>query len=247
MTKGKRPTRAGPKPARSRPHAPRRRTPAGRAADDVGLAAPELRWIYDTAPIGLAFLSPDCRYLQINQRLTDICGISVQDHLGHTVREMVPNIAGQVEQLVQSIVAKGEPVTDIEVSGQRADGVGADRCWLTSWYPLKDPGGYVLGVNVAAEEITERKRAQAALMASEQRYRALVLATSSLVWTATADGQFIEFARVVHLHRSVAGRSPRLAMVQRSASLRSRSRAGCLAEIGRHEITLRGRIPHPAE
>ncbi len=192
MTKGKRPTRAGPKPARSRPHAPRRRTPAGRAADDVGLAAPELRWIYDTAPIGLAFLSPDCRYLQINQRLTDICGISVQDHLGHTVREMVPNIAGQVEQLVQSIVAKGEPVTDIEVSGQRADGVGADRCWLTSWYPLKDPGGYVLGVNVAAEEITERKRAQAALMASEQRYRALVLATSSLVWTATTDGQFIE-------------------------------------------------------
>lgn len=166
--------------------------PAGRAAGDVGLAAPELGWIYDTAPIGLAVLSPDCRYLQINQRLTDICGISVEDHLGRTVREMVPNIAGQVEQLVQSIVASGEPVTDIEVSGQRADGVGADRCWLTNWYPLKGPGGRVLGVNVAAEEITERKRAQAAVVASEQRYRALVRATSSLVWTATADGQFIE-------------------------------------------------------
>jgi PAS domain-containing protein len=38
--------------------------------------------IYDTAPIGLACLSPDCRYLQINQRLTEICGISVEDHLG---------------------------------------------------------------------------------------------------------------------------------------------------------------------
>ena len=34
---------------------------------------PTLRLIYDTAPIGLAVLSPDCRYLQINQRLTDIC------------------------------------------------------------------------------------------------------------------------------------------------------------------------------
>ena len=41
---------------------------------------PTLQLIYDTAPIGLAFLSPDCRYLQINQRLTDICGISVEDH-----------------------------------------------------------------------------------------------------------------------------------------------------------------------
>jgi hypothetical protein len=42
------------------------------ASGDAALASPELRWIYDTAPIGLAFLSPDCRYLQINQRLTDI-------------------------------------------------------------------------------------------------------------------------------------------------------------------------------
>ena len=35
---------------------------------------PALRLIYDTAPIGLACLSLDCRYLQINQRLTEICG-----------------------------------------------------------------------------------------------------------------------------------------------------------------------------
>ena len=41
------------------------------------LHAPELQLIYDTAPVGLAFLTPDCRYSQINQRLTEICGISV--------------------------------------------------------------------------------------------------------------------------------------------------------------------------
>lgn len=158
------------------------------------LASPELRWIYDTAPIGLAFLSPDCRYLQINQRLTDICGLSVEDHLGRTVRETVPKVADQVERLVKSIVARGEPVTGIEISDQRADGAGADRCWLTNWYPLKGPDGRVLGVNVAAEEITERKRALTAVAASEARYRALVRATSSLVWTATPDGQFIESA-----------------------------------------------------
>ena len=48
---------------------------------------PALQLIYDTAPIGLAYLSPDCRYLQINQRLTEICGISVEGHLGRTVRD----------------------------------------------------------------------------------------------------------------------------------------------------------------
>src|SRR5580704_12181967 len=53
-------------------------------------ARPELKLIYDTAPIGLAFLTPDGRYVQINQRLTEICGISVADHIGRSVRETVP-------------------------------------------------------------------------------------------------------------------------------------------------------------
>ena len=47
---------------------------------------PELELIYDTTPVGLAFLSPDCRYVHINQRLTEICGISVAYHIGRSVR-----------------------------------------------------------------------------------------------------------------------------------------------------------------
>src|SRR5438309_9499306 len=80
---------------------------------------PTLQLIYDTAPIGLAYLSPDCRYLQINQRLTEICGISVEGHLGHTVRDCVPALASSVEAIVRSIMETGEPVTGIEVYGQR--------------------------------------------------------------------------------------------------------------------------------
>ena len=72
---------------------------------------PALQSIYDTAPIGLAFLSPDCRYLQINQRLTEICGISVEDHLGRSVRDCVPALAEAVEGIVGSIMQTGEPGT----------------------------------------------------------------------------------------------------------------------------------------
>jgi hypothetical protein len=66
---------------------------------------PALQLIYDTAPIGLAFLSPDCRYLQINQCLTEICGISVEDHLGRSVRDCVPALTDSVEGIVRSIPA----------------------------------------------------------------------------------------------------------------------------------------------
>src|SRR5450432_3608979 len=107
----------------------------------------ELRLIYDTAPIGLAFLSPDCRYLQINQRLTEICGISVADHIGRSVRETVPQVADQVEKIVQIILSTGEPITGVEVNGQRPDGTNAERFWLTSWHPLRGPEGAIVGIN----------------------------------------------------------------------------------------------------
>ncbi len=154
--------------------------------------APALQLIYDSAPIGLAFLSPDCRYLQINQRLTEICGISVEGHLGRTVRDCVPALADSVEKIVRSIMETGEPVTGIEVAGQRAD-QNAERSWVTYWHPLHGPDGEIVGVNVAAEEITERKRAEAALLASERQFHTLADSIPQLVWMAESDGRIFWF------------------------------------------------------
>jgi PAS domain S-box-containing protein len=148
---------------------------------------PTLQLIYDTAPIGLAFLSPECRYLQINQRLTDICGISVEDHLGRYVRDCVPGLADAVEGIVQSIMRTGDPVTGVEVAGQRADQT-EERFWVTYWHPHRNADGEIVGVNVAAEEITERKRAEAALRASERQFHTLADSIPQLVWMAHADG-----------------------------------------------------------
>jgi PAS domain S-box-containing protein len=153
---------------------------------------PALQLIYDTAPIGLACLSPDCRYLQINQRLTELCGISVEDHLGRTVRDCVPALADAVEGIVRSIMETGEPVTDIEVAGQRADQT-EERFWVTYWHPLRSPSGEIVAVNVAAEEITDRKRAEAALRSSERQFHTLADSIPQLVWMADAVGKVYWF------------------------------------------------------
>jgi PAS domain S-box-containing protein len=159
---------------------------------------PALQLIYDTAPIGLAFLSPDCRYLQINQRLTEICGISVEGHLGRTVRDCVPALASSVEAIVRSIMETGEPVTGIEVAGQRADQT-EERFWITHWHPQRGPSGNIVGVNVAAEEITERKRSERELC------RARDAAEAALHHLQETQTSLIEAEKLAALGRLVAG------------------------------------------
>ena len=155
------------------PRAAAKRKPPRRRIDHVFAPLPALRLIYDTAPVGLAFLSPDCRYLQINQRLTEICGVSVADHIGRSVRETVPQVADQVERIVATIMRTGEPITDVEVHGQRADKRNVDHVWITHWHPLKGPRGRVVGVNVVAEDVTARKRAEEELVKNEKALREL--------------------------------------------------------------------------
>jgi len=172
---------------------------------DVFAQQPALQLIYNTAPIGLAFLSPDCRYLQINHRLTEICGISVEDHIGRSVRECVPALADAVEGIVASIMATGEPVIGVEVAGQRPD-QKEERHWITYWHPMRGADGAIVGVNVAAEEITARKRAEAALLAHERELQvARDAAEAALQHLQETQNSLIEAEKLAALGRLVAG------------------------------------------
>jgi PAS domain S-box-containing protein len=172
--------------------------PAAAKPEALLFSQPALQLIYDTAPIGLACLSPDCRYLQINQRLTEICGIPVEDHLGRSVRDCVPALADSVEEIVRSIMETGEPVTGIEVAGQRAD-QPEERSWITYWHPLRSPSGEIVAVNVAAEEITARKRSE------QEMRRARDAAEQALEHLRETQASLVEAEKLAALGRMVAG------------------------------------------
>jgi PAS domain S-box-containing protein len=160
------------------------------AIRDVGEQLRELALLYDTAPIGLAFLTPDCRLVQINQQLAAIFGTSAREQFGRRVRETVPQIADEVERIVAGVLRTGEPVMGLETTAQQPDGINANRVWLTNWHPLKAADGSVLGINVVAEEITDRKRVE-----REMQERAAALAQTvedqaqerERIWTVSED------------------------------------------------------------
>ena len=56
----------------------------------------ELEHLYQRAPIALCVTDRDHRYVRINQRLCDINGKSIEDHIGRMVQEVIPHLADQI-------------------------------------------------------------------------------------------------------------------------------------------------------
>ncbi len=54
----------------------------------------DLQGLYQEAPIGLCSLDTNLRYTQINDWLAALNGLPVEAHLGRTLREVLPDVAG---------------------------------------------------------------------------------------------------------------------------------------------------------
>lgn len=130
----------------------------------------EIEAIYASAPVGLCVLDRDLRFQRINRWLAEMNGHPAEAHIGRTVRDVVPGIADQAEVLAQRVFT-GETLLGIEIAGETAAQPGVRRHWIEHWLPLRDPAGDVVGINVVAEEVTQRYRAQEALRQSEERLR----------------------------------------------------------------------------
>ena len=119
----------------------------------------ELNAVYDTAPVGLCVLDRDYRYVRVNKRLAETNGSSVRDHIGRTLREIIPDMADRAEEMVRRILATGE-VVRTELRGETTARPGVQRVWDSTWFPLRGARGDIVAVNVVAEEVTEQKRAE---------------------------------------------------------------------------------------
>lgn len=141
----------------------------------------EIETIYQSAPIGLNVLDADLRFVRINQRLAEINGFSVEAHLGRTVRELLPEVANIAEEILRPILQTGEPRLNVEITGETPAQPGVQRVWLESFWPLKE-GDRIIGISTVCEEITERKRAEAALHESEDRLRMAIESAQLGTW-----------------------------------------------------------------
>jgi diguanylate cyclase (GGDEF)-like protein/PAS domain S-box-containing protein len=133
----------------------------------------EIEQVYRYSPVGLVLMDMEYRYVRINERMAEINGLPVEAHIGRTLREVVPDIADQIIELYRPVYERGEPVLNIEMAGQTSKEPGVERHWLANFFPFRSETGEVAGLIGAVVDITDRKRQEAKLRQSEERFRTI--------------------------------------------------------------------------
>jgi len=150
----------------------------------------DLDFIYATAPLGLAVLDADLRYLRLNERFAEINGVSVADHLGKTVGDVVPHRAKAAVEIGRRVVETGEAVLGVEVVGKAAAQTGLRRSWTESWLPQKDAAGRVVSITVIAEETTAQRQATAQLRAANEELSNILESISDAFYALDENYRF---------------------------------------------------------
>lgn len=169
----------------------------------------ELKNLYERVPVGLCLLDDHLRYVTINQELAEMNGHTVEEHLGRTVREVLPQLADELEPLLRKVMTTNTPVINLEIRGRRGRYQTVEGCWLTSYYPAKRTD--VGGVSVVVVDITERRRIEEQLRVESA---ALEAAANAIVITGlTGEIQWVNqaFTRLTGYAASeVVGKTHRL-------------------------------------
>ncbi len=151
-----------------------------RAADAL------LEGVLDHAPVGLGFLDAALDVRHMNRALSTMSDRALSATVGASIWDVLPQLREPLEARLRQVVEGGRPIPNIEVRA----GDGKPRDYQVTFYPIRSSGkgDRVEGAGMVVSDITVRKRTEARLRDSEERFRTLTEASASIVWTATLDG-----------------------------------------------------------
>jgi PAS domain S-box-containing protein len=129
-----------------------------RAEREATHAVTLLQSIESATPIGFKLVDRDMRVVRINKTLAEVDGRSIEECIGRTASDLVPDIWPQVENVYRRALA-GETISNIDVSKPTAAEPHRLRHWLASYYPVRIDDE-TIGVGNVVVDITEQKEAE---------------------------------------------------------------------------------------
>jgi PAS domain S-box-containing protein len=158
-------------------------------------AGPQLHHLasaFEDAVIGMTLVAPDCTPLVVNNAFCDFLGYTRAQLLALTQSDIVHPDDLQEQRRQRALLLAGEKNTyRLETRYLHRDGriLWADfSCAL-----VRDEQGRPLHFLSQVQDITQRKQAELALQASEERFRSLCGLSSDWYWETDAEHRFTRF------------------------------------------------------
>jgi len=114
-----------------------------------------LQDLYLSAPVGLCRMRNGLVYTNINKWLARINGLSVEEHIGRDVRDILPQVAAGVLPEILPVLETGEPVINSTNHVETAAHPGIKRLYQYSFFPVKSPDGNVTAVDCVVADISD--------------------------------------------------------------------------------------------
>jgi PAS domain S-box-containing protein len=129
------------------------------ARSQAEAAQQQLATIFDTSPIGLALLDAQQCFVAINEALAEINGLSREQHLGASIRDLFGQSDPQLVEIFDQIYTTGEPFISpsfaVNVPGHNDRRPGYYNVY---YLPTVNANHWVEGVLIYVVDITERVR-----------------------------------------------------------------------------------------
>ncbi len=158
-----------------------------RAEEALRRSEERLRSAFGEAAIGMALVDLNGRYRQVNRAMCELLGYSEEELLSLSWQDIThPDDMERSRQFAEETVATGAEGWHIEKRFLRSDGTSV---WvLLNVSLLTDENGRPLRFFSQLQDITERKEAEQALRASEERYKSLFERIPVALYRTTPDG-----------------------------------------------------------
>ncbi len=148
----------------------------------------EQQVLLDLIPAMVWYKDSQNRILRANRHAAESINKTVGELEGQSTYDLYPEEAEKYHQDDLAVIASGQPRLGIVELYEIAPG---HKRWVqTDKVPYRDAQGNVIGVLVFAQDITERREAEAALQESERQYRLLMEEASDAVVAVDMDGYF---------------------------------------------------------
>jgi PAS domain S-box-containing protein len=171
-----------------------------RAEDGLRESEQFNREVIANAQEGVTVYDRDFRYQVWNRFMEELTGVPASEALGKRAFDLFPHLREQKVDLLIRRALAGEVVHTPDAPFCVA--TTGKSGWVSSVYsPHFGASGQIHGVIGTIRDITERKRAEEAIRASEQRYRLLFERNLAGVCRTTLDGRFLDcndaYARIL--------------------------------------------------